>query len=102
MIRVLETNEFSEEVQEGVVVVDFFATWCPPCKMLAPVFEEVSTELTKAKFVKVDIDQSMEIAQKYSITTVPTVIVFENGEPVERLVGFIPKENLKSKIATHI
>ena len=102
MIRVLETSEFSEEVQEGVVVVDFFATWCPPCKMLAPVFEEVSTELTKAKFVKVDIDQSMKIAQKHSITSVPTVMVFKNGEPVERLVGFTPKENLKSKIAAHI
>ena len=75
MAKIVNTGNFRGAVEEdkGVVVVDFFATWCGPCKMLAPVFESVSEEVSNAKFVKVDIVESLELAQKFGISTVPTL-----------------------------
>ena len=71
--------------------------------MLAPVFQEVGNEFEeKADFYKVDIDESLDIARQFSVSTVPTVIIFRNGEPIERLVGFMPKENLAAKIKEYI
>lgn len=105
MAEVIKTDEFSSNVENnnGVAVVDFFATWCGPCKMLSPVFSELGEEMhDKADFFKVDIDQSMELAQRFEVTTVPTVIVFKEGKEMERLVGFIPKESLKQKIEAHL
>lgn len=105
MAQVINSIEFRNLVEgaEGVAVVDFFATWCGPCKMLAPVFQEVGNELDKkAQFYKVDIDESLDIARQFNVSTVPTIIVFKNGEPVERLVGFMPKENLLTKIKEYI
>ncbi len=105
MAKIINTSQFRGSVEEnqGVVVVDFFATWCGPCKMLAPVFQEVANEFEgKADFYKIDIDASLDIARQFSVSTVPTVIIFRNGEPIERLVGFMPKENLASKIKEYI
>ena len=105
MAKVISSEEFNNLVEnvEAVVVVDFFATWCGPCKMLAPVFQEVANEFEgKVKFYKIDIDESLDIARQFSVSTVPTVIIFKNGEPLERLVGFMPKENLVSKIKEYI
>ena len=105
MAQVINSIEFRNLVEgaEGVAVVVFFATWCGPCKMLAPVFQEVGNELDgKAQFYKVDIDQSLDIARQFNVSTVPTIIVFKNGEPIERLVGFMPKENLLAKIKEYI
>ena len=102
-ILIKSNEEFNNTIKEGVTLVDFFATWCGPCKMLAPVFQEVGNELDpKAKFYKIDIDASLDIARQFSVSTVPTVIIFRNGEPIERLVGFMPKENLLSKIREYI
>ena len=105
MAQVINSEEFNNLVEhvEGIAVVDFFATWCGPCKMLAPVFQEVGNELEgKAKFYKIDIDESLDIARQFSVSTVPTIIIFRNGEPIERLVGFMPKENLAAKIRDYI
>ncbi|CEN24452.1 thioredoxin [[Clostridium] sordellii] len=104
MAKIVNTGNFRGAVEEdkGVVVVDFFATWCGPCKMLAPVFESVSEELSNAKFVKVDIDESLELAQKFGISTVPTMMIFKDGKVVDKLVGFMPKESLKSKVEAHL
>ena len=105
MAQIISSEEFNNLVEhvEAVVVVDFFATWCGPCKMLAPVFQEVANEFEgKVKFYKIDIDESLDIARQFSVSTVPTVIIFKNGEPLERLVGFMPKENLVSKIKEYI
>ena len=99
MAQVISSEEFNNLVEhiEGIAVVDFFATWCGPCKMLAPVFQEVANEFEgKADFYKIDIDASLDIARQF------TVIIFRNGEPIERLVGFMPKENLASKIKEYI
>ena len=81
------------------VIVDFWATWCPPCKILAPIFEELAAEYVgKVKFAKLDTDDARAIAQKYSIMSIPTLIVFKGGKEVERMVGALPKEALKEKI----
>ena len=105
MAKIINTSEFRTSVEEnqGVVVVDFFATWCGPCKMLAPVFEQAGEEMQNdATFLKVDIDESLELAQQFKISTVPTVMVFKNGKPVDSLVGFIPKEALVQKVKSHL
>lgn len=104
MAKILNTSDFNEKVKkEGVVVIDFFATWCGPCKMLGPVFEEVGNELSdKAGFYKVDIDESLEVANEYGIQSVPTMLVFKDGEVVDKSVGFIPKANIVSMVEQHL
>lgn len=104
MVQILNDNSFNEEInKEGVIVVDFFASWCGPCKMLAPLFEDLSNEMgDNANFFKVDIDQSLELARTYGINTVPTMLVFKNGEVVDKMVGFMPKESLRSKISEQL
>ncbi|RDY27213.1 thioredoxin [Romboutsia weinsteinii] len=103
MAQIIGSNEFKSEISDGVVIVDFFATWCGPCKMLAPVFEDLSSEMEgQSKFFKVDIDQSLDLAREYQVTTVPTMIIFKDGEKVDSLVGFIPKENIKSSIEKYL
>ena len=77
------------------VLVDFFATWCGPCKMMAPVIDEVAAEKAgSAKVYKIDIDDNMEIAQKYGVMSIPTFIVFKNGEPAAKTLGAQPKEDI--------
>lgn len=102
MAKIINSQEFDNTIKNGVVVVDFFATWCGPCKMLAPVIDELSAELDNVNFVKVDIDQSMDLAQKFRIVSVPTLKIFKDGEDVDTLVGFMPKEVLKSKVQAHL
>ena len=102
MAKIINSQEFDNTIESGVVVVDFFATWCGPCQMLSPVIDELSGELENVNFVKVDIDQSMDLAQKFKIVSVPTLKVFKNGEEVDTLMGFMPKEVLKSKVEAHI
>ena len=102
MAKIINSQEFDNTIESGVVVVDFFATWCGPCKMLSPVIDELRGELENVNFVKVDIEQSMDLAQKFKIVSVPTLKVFKNGEEVDTLMGFMPKEVLKSKVEAHI
>lgn len=91
-----EEQNFDELIKDKAIV-DFFATWCGPCKMLGPVFEELSKEID-IPFVKVDIDSNMELCKEYKVMSVPTVILFENGKEVKRNTGFLPKEKLKEFI----
>ena len=93
----LENENFDELIKEKVIV-DFFATWCGPCKMLGPVFEELSTEINDIKFIKVDIDEHEDLCRKYKVMSVPTLIVFDNGKEIKRNIGFIPKDKLKEFI----
>ena len=89
----LTKDNFHTEVKEysGKVLVDFWATWCPPCKMLAPVVDEVSEELTDVKVCKINVDEQPDLAMQFRVANIPTLIVFENGEEVNRSLGFIPK-----------
>ena len=101
----ITANEFKNEVENknGVVVVDFFATWCGPCKMLAPIFTALGEEMgEQATFLKVDVDQSMALAQRFKIASVPTTILFKDGQEVERLSGFMAKDILKTKVEQYL
>ena len=103
-MKVIKQAEFEElKKQPGVLVGDVFATWCGPCKMLSPVLEEVAEELAgKAAIVKVDVDESGEWASSYGIMSVPTLIVFKDGEAVKMSAGFQPKEQLKAMIEAYL
>ena len=103
MIRVNKENFEKEVLQSELpVMVDFYADWCGPCKMIAPVVEEVSNEVSNARFVKVDVDENENLANKYQISSIPTLMIFKNGTPVDTLVGFMPKDSLKAAIVKHL
>ena len=99
-MRYINTGEFDSEVlnQRGVVIVDFYATWCAPCKMLTPVLESIDNEMENIKVVKVDIDESRRLAMNYGIQSVPTIKIFKDGREVVTRVGFQPKETLENII----
>ena len=95
----MNTSDFKKLTSKGIYVVDFYAEWCGPCKMLSPVFQEVETNLSNlASFVKINIDNHIDIAQEYQISTIPTILVLKNGNIEERMVGFNSKEVIESKI----
>ena len=100
MVNHINDSNFNEEVlnAKGVVVVDFFATWCAPCKMLAPVLEEVASEMGEVKVLKIDVDESPETATKYGVQSIPTIKIFKDGAEVETKVGLMPKDILKEAI----
>lgn len=96
MVKHVTTADFEEVVikAEGKVLVDFFATWCGPCSMMAPVLEQVSDITLDVKIVKVDIDENPELAERYKVMSIPTFMVFENGTVVKKTVGAISKSEL--------
>ena len=88
----LTESNFESEIASGVVLVDFFATWCGPCKMLGPIVEEIGAESDGSfKVYKVDIDECEDIAMDYAIMSVPTLIVFKDGDEAARMIGVQPK-----------
>lgn len=93
MIRYYNGENF-EEVISGKVVVDFFATWCGPCRMLGQVLEQVQDEIG-VDIVKVDIDKYPNLARKYGVMSVPTIMVFENGRELKKQIGFLGPDDLK-------
>ncbi|WP_096202753.1 thioredoxin [Bacillus sp. FJAT-45350] len=94
---------FQNETSEGVVLADFWAPWCGPCKMIAPVLEELDGEMgEKVKIVKLDVDENQEVAGKYGVMSIPTLMVFKNGEKVDQVVGFQPKEALAELLNKHL
>jgi thioredoxin 1 len=104
MLNLTESN-FREEVLEskGVVLADFWAPWCGPCRMVAPVLEEIAREKgDKVKIVKVNVDENPGLAANYSVMSIPTMLVFKNGSLVEQFVGALPKPVIESKLARWI
>ena len=96
-MKVSENNFVNEVVEyNGKVLVDFYADWCGPCKMLAPVLEEIEKERTDIKVVKVNVDECPSIAAKYGVMSIPTLLVFENGSMKNQSVGFRPKNAVLS------
>lgn len=99
----LEKNNFKEIIESNkIVVVDFFANWCGPCKMLSPVIEDLSNEMTNVTFLKVDVDNFNEIASEFQIMSIPAIIIFKDGKVVGKSVGFQPKDALKKLISQNM
>ena len=104
MARLINSSEFSGLLQEDkLLVVDFFATWCGPFKKLSPTLDEVSEELgEQVNIVKVDVDESEDLAMDYGIRSVPTVLFFKNGQQVDKFVGALPKSEIVAKIQAQL
>ncbi len=101
MAQVFTDQDFEAEVlkADGLVLIDFFAEWCGPCKMLAPIIDELASSAEGVKIGKVDVDNAPETARKYGVMSIPTLLFFKSGEVVEQMVGMKSKEDLEAKIA---
>jgi thioredoxin 1 len=104
MIKHITDATFDEEIRGDIpVAVDFWAPWCGPCKMLGPVLEEVAEELeSKVKITKLNVDDNGITAEKYGVFNIPTILIFKNGEVIDKMVGFNPKNAIISWINNHI
>ena len=103
MVKVLTESEYKEAVASGLAVVDFNATWCGPCKMLAPIIEELSEEYAgKVSFFSVDVDNAPDLAREYQIMSIPAIAILKDGALQKMEIGFQPKENFKKAIDAYL
>lgn len=101
----ISDNSFDNEVvkAQNPVLVDFWAEWCGPCRMIAPILETIADEYSESlKITKLDVDNNPQTAMKFGVQSIPTMILFKDGQPVERIIGYMPKERLLQKIRPHI
>ena len=100
MIKEIRENEFEDAVlnEKGKVLVDFYATWCGPCRMLRPVLDEIASERNDKKIVSIDVDDAEELARKYGIISIPCLILFENGKEINRSVGLKSKSEIEGML----
>lgn len=102
MVKKISQSEF-EQTKNGVAVVDFSATWCGPCKMIAPVLEELSEQMDgKISFYNVDVDENQELAEQYGISSIPALLIMKDGEKKDMQIGFQPKEALAKVLEAYI
>ncbi len=99
-VKTFSEENFEEEVlkSEGTVLVDFYADWCGPCKAMSPIIDEIAEEVSNAKVGKVNVDESSELAMKYNVASIPTIMVFKNGQPSKTFVGVTEKDAIKSEL----
>lgn len=98
-----DSNFQETALESGVSVVDFWAEWCGPCRMIGPIIEELAGEYDgKVTVGKLNVDHNPEVSMKYGIRSIPTILIFKDGEPVEKIVGVTTKQNLSSKIDAHL
>ena len=98
MLIHLGNEDFNELIKDDIVIVDFYANWCGPCRMLAPVLEELANERGNVKIVKVDVDKHNDLARKYGIMSIPTLMYFKNGNLEKTTLGFISKEQIMENV----
>ncbi len=101
----LDEKNFEAEVVKasGPVLVDFWAEWCGPCKMLSPIIDQIAVELQgKMKVAKVNVDEAPDLAGQFNVMSIPTLLVFKNGVPVDQIVGAMPKDQLLAKLNPHL
>ena len=101
MVKILDEKNFEEEVikKEETVIVDFYADWCMPCKMMSPIIEDIDSEGIKNLTVgKVNVDSNQELAEKYGIMSIPTIIIFKNGKIIKTFIGLTRKDEIKNAL----
>lgn len=98
-MKVVKESEFINEVKEGLVLVDFYAEWCGPCKMLSPVLEQINKENKDVKVVKVNIEDSRTLASYYQVQSIPTLVLLKDGEFIQKMIGFNPKKKIEEFIS---
>ena len=94
MVKEISENDFSEVIKNGKVVIDCYAPWCGPCRMLSPIIDELSKEITNYSFYKLNVDNAEEVSRQYGIMSIPALLIIENGVLIQKLVGFKSKEEL--------
>ena len=99
-MKIVNTNEFNEIFDKGSVLLDLYADWCGPCKMLSPVLEELSGEYESVTFLKVNVDNDPEVASKYGVVSIPTLVALKDGKVVKQVSGFQAKPMLETLIKT--
>jgi thioredoxin len=105
MVKAITQREWQAEVLNSPVpvLVDFWAVWCGPCRLIAPIVEELARQYEgKLKVYKVDVDQEQSLAMQYGIMSIPTLLLFKNGQVVEQIVGALPKGAIEQRIAKHL
>ena len=98
MVNEILENEFKEKVSGGKVLVDCFATWCGPCRMLSPIIDELAKEISDYSFYKLDVDKNENIAREYGIMSIPTLLILKDGKAVKKFVGLTSKDNLLKEL----
>jgi len=100
MVKKINKNEF-QEATKGLTLVDFYADWCGPCRMVGPVVEDLSNTMTGVNFTKVNVDEESELAALFGVRSIPTLVLLKDGAEVDRIVGFAAKQKLESFINNH-
>ena len=101
-MKTVNTQEFDQIITSGITLVDFYADWCGPCKMLGPIIEELDNEFPDIEFIKVNVDENMDLADRYSIMSIPTVYIFKDGSLIGQMQGYRDKSGVKAFIENAI
>ena len=97
-VQEINSDNFEEKISKGKVLVDFWASWCGPCRMVAPIIDELSNEIKEVRFYKLNVDDNGDVAQQYEIMGIPTLIFFKDGKEAKRIVGVKSTEELKKEL----
>ncbi len=98
----ISDDTFADQTSKGLVLVDFWAEWCGPCRMLSPIVEQLSNEMTTVQFRKLNVDENPSIPSSLGISAIPTMVLYKDGKPVDRMVGLLPKDQIKKALEKHL
>lgn len=98
MVKEVTNKEFDSVIKKPIAIIDFWAEWCPPCRMVAPIIEEIEKKFKEITFAKIDIDKNKELALRFDVEIVPTLLIFRKGRLIDRIIGAVPLEELEKKI----